>query len=609
MLTVPSRLAYLFAVATATLFVMLGLGSVAQAAKPGLNLAHPDKARIDAALATKAKVIRLFVEWRTLAPDKGDKYPSQNPGARNLARALDDTITQIVAGGAQPTFVVVGAPEWANGSATDQYIPPRDPQDYADFMAQFISHTKDSAKNAGGDVAGYEVWNEQDDKIFWHAGDPSDATAYVALLKATYATAKTAAGTTPILVGPTTGNNADYIAQLYRKDAKGSFDGVAVHTDTACLTNGPDFFVRDSARADRINQYSFLGYRTVREVMVANGDADKGIWMTELGWSSTGGAPGACDPSRIPNAGDRSDGVTPANQAAFLTQAYGCLAQDSYVKGAYWFTAFDDPGEALNENRNYGLLRADFSRKPAYDAFTAVVAGGGNESAPCGDFIAPEISILTPTPDFGFTGRLLIRASATDKAAPGVNPVGLLRLTFRIDDQPQAIGNFTPGDGVVAEQDYFGATKLPDGPHRITVQARDRNGNVSSSSVSVCKGTACIKSSYATKLVLAKGKQPSCKGLTCTVSGRLTGPAGVALSGRVRIEWQMFVKMRVKSKVPGKRAYVLKWVTFHKGAAQAGKPFVFKQKLKKKGRWRMRVSYDGAAPLKRTALPYKTFRP
>lgn len=611
MLFVVSRSARLLAVVATTLVAALGLASAARAATPGVNLAHPDKARVDAALQTKAKLIRLFVEWRTLAPDKGGAYPSSDPGAKNLARMFDNTIEQIVAGGAQPTFVVVGAPAWANGSASDQYVPPSNPQDYADFMAQFVRHTKDVAKNAGGDIAGYEVWNEQDDKIFWHSNDPRDATSYAALLKATYAAAKPAAGDTPILVGPTTGNNADYIAQLYAKGAKGSFDGVAVHTDTACLTNGPDVFVRDSAQGDRINQYSFLGYRTVRDVMVTNGDADKGIWMTELGWSSTGGVPGACDPSRIPNAGSRSDGVTPANQAAFLTQAYGCLAQDSYVKAAYWFTMFDDPGEALNENRNYGLLTDAFGHKPSYDAFTAVVAGGGNATAPCGDFVPPAITILTPTPDFGFTGRLLIRASAADQAGPGVTPVGLLRLTFRMDDQPQAIANFGPSTGVkdgdVAQQDYFGALRLADGPHKLTVQARDMNGNVSSSSVNVCKGAACIKTSYPTKLVLLTGKQPTCKGVTCTVSGALTGPAGVALSGVVRAEWQLLAKMRVKSRVPGRKAFVTKWTTFYKGGSPAGKPFAFKQKLKRRGKWRVRLTYGGMPPLKATKTGYMTF--
>jgi hypothetical protein len=607
---VPNARRLLFTL-LATLIAGLAVGASAQAATPGVNLAHPDQRRIAAALETKAKLIRFFVEWKTLAPSKGDRYPSTDPGASNLARQFDDAIQQVVTGGAQPLFVVVGTPEWANNSP-DQFVPPTDPQDYADFMAQFVRHTKAVAVKSGGDIAGYEVWNEQDDKIFWHDAGYADASKYVALLKATYAAAKPVAGSTPILVGPTTGNNADYISQLYAMGAMDSFDGIAVHTDTACLTNGPDFFVRDSERNDRINQYSFLGYRTVRDVMLANSDGEKGIWMTELGWTSTGGVAGTCDPSRIPNAGARSDGVTLANQAAFLTQAYGCMAQDKYLKAAFWFTMFDDPQQSLNENRHYGLLENDFSPKPAYDAFKAVVAGGGDASAPCGDFVAPDISILAPTPDFGFTGRLLIRASATDKAGAGVNPVGLLRLTFRIDDQAQAIGQFGPDkvkDGGIAEQDYFGALKLPDGQHKVTVQARDANGNMSSQSVNVCKGTACIKTSYATKIVLAKGKQPKCKGLSCAVSGRLTGPAGVSLSGRVRVEWQLFVRMRVKSKIPGKKAYVSKWTTFHKGGAPAGKPFTFKQKLARKGQWRVRVTYDGKLPLMGTKLPNKTFRP
>ena len=56
-----------------------------------------------------------------------------------------------------------------------------------------------------------------------------------------------------VLVGGLTGNNYAYLDQLYANGAKGSFDGVAVHTDTACLTNGPTAWARD-APSGRISQ-------------------------------------------------------------------------------------------------------------------------------------------------------------------------------------------------------------------------------------------------------------------------------------------------------------------------------------------------------------------
>jgi len=87
-----------------------------------------------------------------------------------------------------------------------------------------------------------------------------------------------------ILLGPTTGNNYAFIDQLYAAGLKGFFDGVSVHTDTGCLVNDPGLFYRDPL--GHIGQYTFLGYRSIREVMLAHRDY-KPIWMTELGWSTS----------------------------------------------------------------------------------------------------------------------------------------------------------------------------------------------------------------------------------------------------------------------------------------------------------------------------------
>ena len=47
------------------------------------------------------------------------------------------------------------------------------------------------------------------------------------------------------------GNDMDFVAALYANGAQGAFDAVGVHTDTACLTNGPDRYYRDERGPDR----------------------------------------------------------------------------------------------------------------------------------------------------------------------------------------------------------------------------------------------------------------------------------------------------------------------------------------------------------------------
>ena len=152
---------------------------------------------------------------------------------------------------------------------------------------------------------------------------PSPA-AYTALLKAAYPAIKAADPAATVIVGGLVGNDFEFVEQLYDNGAKGSFDAVGVHTDTACLTTDPREYYREPS--GRIGRYSFTGYREVRATMLAHGD-DKPVWMTELGWSTT---TGTCE--RGGRAGTKEAGVTQAVQADFLTKAYGCLADDPYVQ-------------------------------------------------------------------------------------------------------------------------------------------------------------------------------------------------------------------------------------------------------------------------------------
>ncbi|MCW3041744.1 MAG: cellulase family glycosylhydrolase [Solirubrobacterales bacterium] len=591
--------------------LLLAAPAASQAATPGVNIDSYSDQRVDAALATGAKLVRLFVRWDQLQPRKGASYGSaqdpgaanannaEDPGVANVRAGYDGAIKRLNAGGAKPIFVILGTPPWANGGSADELKPPDDPQDYADFFAQFVRHS-----NSVGDVAAYEVWNEEDAAEFWH-GDFSGGP-YAAMLKATYAAAKPVAGDSAILVGPTTGNNASFVQKLYEAGLKGSFDGVAVHTDTACLSLGPDFYYREDPSA-RIGQFSFLGYRSVRQVMLANQDPSAKIWMTELGWSATDGGPTSCQ--RGTGKGVRASGVSEATQAEFLSQAYGCLARDEYVVAATWFTLNDRRDQPLDEMNHYGLLNLQGQPKPAYAAFKKLTATGGGSAGPCGDFSAPRVSFVTPdnTP---YTKSVLLQATATDVADEGVKPAGLSRISFSVDGGPAFYRFNGAKDGDTVSLDWLRAADLPDGPHVVTAEATDLLGNVSVAKLTILKGAQFVKNvSYATKIQLpTKGKPVVCKGSTCTISGRLIGPAGQSLAGRVRVEWQLYVKQRVKSKIKGKKAYVSKYVTFYKGGSSAAKPFVFRQKLSRKGKWRVRVSYDGAPPLKKTVTPWKGFR-
>ena len=160
--------------------------------------------------------------------------------------------------------------------AAASHQPPANPQAYADFVGPL-------AKRWKGRLEAIEIWNEQDETpvLDRRARSPS---AYVDLLQRSYTAIKAADPHVKVVFGPTVGNNYGFLEQAYAAGAKGYFDVMAAHTDTACLVNSPMDYYRDPG-GHRIGRFVFLGYRELRATMLANGD-DKPIWLTEIGWSA-----------------------------------------------------------------------------------------------------------------------------------------------------------------------------------------------------------------------------------------------------------------------------------------------------------------------------------
>jgi len=103
-----------------------------------------------------------------------------------------------------------------------------------------------------------------------------------------------------------------------------------------------------------------------REVLKANRDAGKAIWITELSWSS----------QRPRRNNSFAKGVS--GQKRQLQGAFGLLKRKQVpwrIKRVYWFSVDDAPG-ACNFCDGSGLFGAGFTPKPAW--FTYVRFAGGN---------------------------------------------------------------------------------------------------------------------------------------------------------------------------------------------------------------------------------------
>jgi hypothetical protein len=374
-----------------------------------------------------------------------------------------EVVGRLGALGIKPLFVVVGDPQH----------PPVTPA----AAAGYASFVRDRAAEFRGKAEGWEIWNEQDAPAWW-AGAPAvdgtvrDTAAYTAMLKATYRAVRSVDKKTPVVMGGLTGNDFRFVADVYKHGGRGSFDAVAVHTDTGCSLAAPSGYLRDLD--GRINQFSFLSYREVHRTMAAHGDARKPIWMTELGWSTT---TAVCDTGRF--AGQKAGGVSEADQASYLAQGFHCTRLAKYVTRDIVFRLRDDTAET--SAAKYGLLRADGSPKPAWDALRSYVRSGDTLRGPCGDFTPPRITIRLPRSRSRFPKDLPISVRASDRS-------GVPRITLLADGHK--IRNFTdPNNPITARGfiDWQGAKKLRPGRHVITVLALDQYRNTARRSVAVVK--------------------------------------------------------------------------------------------------------------------------
>lgn len=528
--------------------------AAAQAAQSGIVVT--DLAQAATAAKTGAKYVRFYFNW---------DGSSSTPRIVDLADT-DRAMATVLAAGMKPILVVTG-----------KGTPPT-----MSTVGAFASYMGAIAQHYAGRVVAYEAWNEPDEAVFW--GTPGgDPAVYAALLKATYPKVKPYA---PLFIGGLTGNNYRFVEKVYDQlggSSAGAFDGIAVHTDFICVTRPPDQFYRDPD--NRISQYGFLGFRELRQTMVDHGDADKPIWMTEIGWPTS---KAVCDGGA--QAGKKPGGVSEALQAAYLSLAYHCLREYPYVQVALWYDT-QDVGPEVSLHR-FGLIRTDGTHKPAYAAFEKVVAGEDVDAGkPCGDFTGPTLDVTTPTANAIFTDLLALDASASD-------PSGMQQLLFLADGKKIfGIGGYRE-DGkypptLRAGTDWRDARGLFGlGNHTITVVAYDAYGNPTTAVIPVTKADPSkikqLPTTFKTFKVTGKGSRRA-------IVARVIAPGSA-------IPFRYFHKVRIYvQKKSGRR-----WRQVYAVGRGAKNTLVGRVRLTR-GRYRAFAVFPRKAPFLGTRTPYRYF--
>jgi hypothetical protein len=461
--------------------------------------------------------VREWLLWSSTEP---------SPGAIRddvLAR-VGASAAALQARGTKTVLVIVGAPQWASGSP-DQLTPPTDMAAMGRFAARVAGHPA-----IAGHIAAYEIWNEEDTPL-WMRGAPSPGV-YAAMLRAVYPAIKAQDPAATVLVGGLTGNNYAYLDELYANGAQGFFDGVAVHTDTACLTNGPTEWARDFP-SGRVSRFSFTGYREVYRSMAAAGDGAKGVWMTELGWNTSDRR---CDVGL--SAGRKAGGVSEEAQARFLTSAYACLAADPFVKMAAWFN-LQDLTVADTLNGRYGLLRPSGSAKPAADALLDVKRGRVNPNPAWGGIIdaaAPQLALNVPGTTFA--DELGVRLRGFDDRA-------VRRIELLCDGRRIRFFNprRRPTRSVSGYIDWLGARRLPPGPHTLTARLFDEAGHVTERSVVFTKVPSGTDGALRTRTRLRIRRR---KAIVSVAAGpfHASGRVTILIARNVNGRWRTFNRRR-----------------------------------------------------------------
>ena len=146
--------------------------------------------------------------------------------------------------------------------------------------------------------------------------------------------------------------------------ARGFFDGVSYHpystpwlpcdpSTPVCTfdpsTSGKDVYGMRNGWDRMLN---------ARNIMVANGDSAKQIWITEFGAPTNG--PG---------------GVSEQDQAAILTNGFNLWQTYTWGGAMCWFSYRDKGNDPSTHKDWFGLVDNTGAKKPSNDAFVALARG------------------------------------------------------------------------------------------------------------------------------------------------------------------------------------------------------------------------------------------
>ncbi|MEP7293488.1 MAG: LysM peptidoglycan-binding domain-containing protein [Chloroflexota bacterium] len=308
---------------------------------------------------------KLRLSWRALQPNAGSIDYTQ----------LDAIIDGLNAGDLNVLLTITNAPDWARSSALENG-PPDDFGTYAAFVSEI-------AARYVGRVKAYEIWHEPNLRREWNSGaHPVSADSYADLLRGAYAAIKASdPGATVVSAGlaPTGFNDGInalddrlYLARLYQVGLTQISDAVGAHpfgfanpADILCCQAAPGV----TTHFEHPSFYFLNTLNDYRAIMVANGDINRKIWVTEFGWGTSE------DTSAPPENSSFVSANTLEEQASYLTRAFELGAGSGFVGMMIAYNLNSCTAQPTNtEACYYSLTAPNGTPRPAYNTLSMIFA-------------------------------------------------------------------------------------------------------------------------------------------------------------------------------------------------------------------------------------------
>jgi hypothetical protein len=313
---------------------------------------------LDVARASGAGWLAVDIDWASI---------QTGPFTFNW-NATDTVILQAHQRGLKVLGVIAYSPAWARPAD----CPPNDTHCLPMKAEWFGQFAKIAAARYGhlssivalrGAVSAWQVWNEPNHYPFVQTPDPK---FYTAMLRQTYLQVKSVDPFATVIAGGTApapdvaGRDmqpATFLNTLYWFGAKGFFDAFGHH---------PYSFPCSPLTPESWN--AFQQTLTLRWIMAVQGDGAKKIWATETG-APTGADVGQCARANGQSVTERDQAVFALQYITQWTRTWG-----DFTGPLFWFSVRDHGTNPMEYDDHFGLLRRNFSQKPAYEMFRALMA-------------------------------------------------------------------------------------------------------------------------------------------------------------------------------------------------------------------------------------------